>query len=170
MSRQLIHGALLFLLAGAPLLAQPPTANARKLQGRPVCSTAPTSGQVLTWQSTQSCWEPAAVRVVVSTSGPVTVADAGFYFNNAAGALTYNLPAITSGSIGSRFCFRNLATRTGAITLQAPATTYIDKDGANGSAAGTIVSSGALADSACVLAVTTTQYVFYLGSGTWANN
>lgn len=113
-----------------------------------------------------------AVSVVISASSPVTVAatPAIFYFNNSAGAMTFNLPTITTGMIGTQFCFRNSATRTGAITLQAPASTYIDKDGANGTVAGTIVSSGALGDCASVLAVSTTQYVFFAGKGTWTNN
>lgn len=110
------------------------------------------------------------IPVTVSSSGPVTIGKSGFWFNDAAGALTFNLPAITTANIGARFCIRNMPTRTGAITLQAPASTYISKDGANGSAAGTFVSAGALGDNVCVLAVTTTQYISYVGSGTWTAN
>ena len=108
--------------------------------------------------------------VTVSTSGPVTVSSSGYYFNNAAGALTYNLPTITSGTVGSQYCFRNSVTKTGAITLQLPASTFMDLNGANGSSAGTFVSTGALGDSACVVAVTTTQYAAYVGGGVWTNN
>jgi len=52
MKRTLALGALLFLLAGAPLLAQPPTANARKLQGRAISPTAPTNLQAMLWTCT----------------------------------------------------------------------------------------------------------------------
>lgn len=106
--------------------------------------------------------------VTISTSGPASVGLTGFYFNNAAGALTFNLPTITT--VGSQYCFRNYIGKSGAITLAAPASTYINVRGTNGSAAGTLVSNGALGDSACVVAVTTTQYVAYLGDGVWTNN
>lgn len=106
------------------------------------------------------------VLVTISTSGPVTVGGVGFYLNNATGALTYNLPTIAAVS-GVPICFTNAVTRTGIITLQAPASTFISLYGANGSAAGTLASSGALGDSACVVATSTTQYTAYLSSGTW---
>ncbi len=108
--------------------------------------------------------------VTVSTSGPVAVAATGFYLNNAAGALTFTLPAITADGIGKQYCFRQSPTRTGAITLQLPASTYSDKDGTNGTAAGTVVSGGAAGDAACVVAISTTQYVLYVGNGSWTNN
>jgi hypothetical protein len=110
------------------------------------------------------------VPVTISTTSPVTVAAWGFYYNNSAGAMTFTLPAITSATVGKQYCFRNYVTRTGAITLQAPASTYIDKDGANGTAAGTLVSSGTVGDSVCVVGTSTTQYVAYVGAGTWTNN
>lgn len=110
------------------------------------------------------------VTITISTSGPVTVSSVGFYYNNAAGALTFNLPVITLANIGYQFCFRNSVTRTGAITIQSPAATYIDVDGTNGTAAGTLVSAGALGDSACIVAVSVAQYVAYTNKGTWTNN
>ena len=110
------------------------------------------------------------VPVVISTSGPVAVAATGFYINNASGALTYTLPTITSGLVGMQFCFRNAVTRTGAITLTAPASTYIELSGAVGTVAGTLVSGGALGDSACVVAVDTTHYYAYVVGGVWVNN
>lgn len=133
-----------------------------RLGGKPLCSATVTTNCVPSAN--------ASGNVTVSTSGPVTVSGPGFYYNNASGALTYNLPAITASNIGAKFCFRNLTTRTGAITLQAPASTYIDSAGANGSAAGTLVSGGALGDNGCLQAVTTTQYVWWPGLGTWTNN
>ena len=112
----------------------------------------------------------AVPAVTVSTSGPVTVSAAGYYINNAAGNLTYNLPTITSGLVGSQFCFRNNTAGTGIITLQEPASTQIDAGGAVGSTAGTYVSGGALGDSACVVAISTTLYMAYPGGGSWTNH
>jgi len=80
------------------------------------------------------------------------------------------LPTITSANVGLQLCFRNSVTRTGAITLTAPASTYFDVSGAVGSAAGTLVSGGALGDAACVVAVDTTHYYAFVGVGTWTNN
>jgi hypothetical protein len=108
--------------------------------------------------------------VTISTSGPVTVSSIGFYFNNASGALTYNLPTITSGTVGAQYCIRNAVGKTGAITVQLPASTSADVNGVNGTAAGTLVSSGAAGDAACVVAVSTTQYEAYIASGNWTNN
>lgn len=116
-----------------------------------------------------AAWGPLA-PVTVSISGPVTVNKGGFWYNNSAGALTFNLPAITSGMVGFRACFANDDTRTGAITLQLPASTQMSKAGALGTAAGTLVSGGALDDNVCVVALTTTKYRAYVGSGTWTNN
>jgi hypothetical protein len=110
------------------------------------------------------------VPVLISTSGPVSPVATGFYINNASRALTYTLPAITSANVGLQVCVRNAVTKTGAITLTAPASTYIDVSGAVGSAAGTLVSGGALGDAACVVAVDTTHYYAFIGVGTWNNN
>jgi hypothetical protein len=112
----------------------------------------------------------AIVPVTISTSGPVTTAGSGFWINNASGALTYNLPTITSALVGIQQCFRNAVTKTGAITLTAPASTYFDVNGAVGSAAGTLVSGGALGDAACVVAIDTTHYYAYTSAGSWTNN
>lgn len=108
--------------------------------------------------------------VTVSTSGPVTVSSAGFYANNAAGALTYTLPAITSGGVGNQYCFLNSVGKSGAITLTAPASTFIVQFGAVGSTAGTLVSGGALGDASCLVAIDTTHYYAYIQSGSWTNN
>jgi hypothetical protein len=126
-----------------------------------------TSGDV----TTALGFTPATSSVVtISTSSTVTVSAVGFYLNNASGAVTYNLPAITSAMVNAQFCFRNAVTRSGAVTIQLPAATFMDNFGANGSAAGTLVSTGALADSVCVVAVSTTQYIAYIGLGNWTNN
>jgi hypothetical protein len=108
--------------------------------------------------------------VTTSTTSPITVAASGFFRNNGAGAITYNLPTITAAKVGMKFCFRNAVTRTGAITLQLPASTFLDLEGANGTTAGTLVSGGAAGDNVCVVAVSTTQYEASVQRGTWTNN
>lgn len=108
--------------------------------------------------------------VTVATVSPQAVERTGFFFNNAAGAMTFTLPAITAATIGNQYCFRNYVGKSGAITIQLPAATSVDVDGVNGTAAGTLVSGGALGDSACVVAVAVGQYMAYIGTGVWTNN
>lgn len=108
--------------------------------------------------------------VKISTSSPVTVSVVGWHLNDSAGAITYNLPAVSSANIGAQYCFRNAVTRTGVITITAPAATFIDAVGVNGAAAGTYVSAGAAGDAACMVAVSATQYLAYPSRGTWTNN
>jgi hypothetical protein len=108
--------------------------------------------------------------VLISTSGPVSAIATGFYINNASGAITYTLPAITSANVGLQLCFRENTGKSGAITLTAPASTYLDVNGAVGSAAGNLVSGGALGDAACVVAIDTTHYYAYVGNGTWTGS
>jgi hypothetical protein len=130
-------------------------------------------------RSNGSAWVPlgggggGGVGQAIDTSGPVTVATtSGYDWNNSSGALTYNLPTITSAMVTAGYsrCFGNLYSRSGAITLQAPASTYIALYGEVKSAAGTLVSSGALGDSVCVVAVDTTHYQATGVAGNWTNN
>jgi hypothetical protein len=108
---------------------------------------------------------------VIATYLTVSPTGTGFYFPNlTAGNVAYILPAITSGTVGIQVCFRNLPTKTGSIKLKLPASTYIGLDGAYGSSAGTLVSTGALADSVCAVAADTTHYLAFVSSGTWTNN
>src|SRR5581483_11189120 len=66
-------------------------------------------------------WADANLPAVrTSTTSPITVSMVGWHLNNSTGAITYNLPLITTGTIGAQYCFRNAVTRTGAITLKAP--------------------------------------------------
>lgn len=126
-----------------------------------------TTGVLYTCRATDT-WVPGVVVTITTGSAGQTITAAeGFFVNDTAGAITYSLP---TPSAGVRICVRNNTTRTGAITLDAATSTYIDADGANGTSGGTIVSGGALGDSACVLGVSATQWMFYKGSGTWANN
>lgn len=106
---------------------------------------------------------------IVSTS-PVAISASGYYFNNSVGAITFNLPTIVTGTIGSKYCFRNYTTRTGVITIQAPAATTIDVDGAINSTPGNTTSGGALGDSVCVIASDVGKYILFVGIGTWTNN
>jgi hypothetical protein len=100
------------------------------------------------------------------------VADPGgtsdFLFNNAAGALTFSLPA---GVAGYQRCYRNATGVSGAITIAVTTGNAIDLNGANGTAStGTLVSSGALGDAACFVSDTTNHWYASVSSGTWTNN
>jgi hypothetical protein len=108
---------------------------------------------------------------VVATSISVGPAVTGFYFADiSSGGLTYVLPTVTAANVGIQICIRQAVTKTGALTLKLPASTYMDIGGANGSAAGTLVSAGAAGEAVCVVGVTTTQYAGYVSAGTWTNN
>lgn len=108
------------------------------------------------------------------TSGPVTVQKVGYYDNNAAGALTFNLPSLGAFNFGAgyepQFCFANSVGKSGAITIKMPTSTFLIVSGVVGSAAGTYVSGGALGDGVCVRGVDATHYIAYPGSGNWTNN
>lgn len=109
-----------------------------------------------------------AVLVTYVTVAP---SSGGFYFANlTAGNAAYVLPAIASGTVGMQLCIRNQVAKTGKLKLVAPASTYLDLYGVNGSAAGTLVSNGAAGDGMCLLAESTTQYVTFPGAGIWTNN
>lgn len=108
--------------------------------------------------------------VLISTSGPVT--DPGgataYQFNNAAGALTFNLPA---GVAGYRRCYQNAVSRTGAITIAVTTSNAISLSGVNGtSGTGTLVSSGAAGDSICLVSDATNHWYANVLSGMWTNN
>lgn len=109
------------------------------------------------------------VAVLTSSSGPV--ADPGgpsyYQFNNAVGALTFNAPA---GVAGLQRCYRNATGKSGAITLQMAAANTVDLNGADGSAAGTLVSGGALGDAVCLVSDAANHWYAYVGKGTWTNN
>ncbi len=92
---------------------------------------------------------------------------ADYQFNNAAGALTFNVPV---GVAGLQRCYRNATGKTGVITLQMATSNTVDKDGANGSSAGTLVSGGALGDAACLISDAPNHWYAYVQKGTWTNN
>jgi hypothetical protein len=111
-----------------------------------------------------------AAQVVVTTS--TTNSDDGasltYYFNHygtPSTAVSYTLP---TASVYKTKCFRQYTGNTGAITIQTSAAgQYIDVAGANTASGGYVVSGGALGDSACVVAIDTTHWMLYAGSGTW---
>lgn len=108
--------------------------------------------------------------VLTSTSGPV--ADPGgssaFQFNNASGALTFNLAA---GVTGYQRCYRNATGKSGSITVAVTTSNAIDLNGANGtSGTGTLVSGGALGDAVCLESDVANHWYATASSGTWTNN
>jgi hypothetical protein len=110
------------------------------------------------------------VPVSISSSGPV--ADPGgasdYLFNNAAGALTFNLP---DGVAGLQRCYRNATGKSGVITIAVAASNAIDLNGANGATStGTLVSGGALGDAVCLVSDAAHHWYAYPQKGTWTNN
>jgi hypothetical protein len=86
---------------GAPLWWQPLPADAVSLQLRPVATTAPTTGQVLTWNGTE--WAPATISGGGSTAGTVTYTTVGqHYFSVPSGVRWARLQAVSgAGSAGT---------------------------------------------------------------------
>jgi hypothetical protein len=105
----------------------------------------------------------------VVTASSVTAALNADYYNHSAGALTVNAPVITTGTTGQKLCTYNDVGNSGAMTLQIPAATYANLLGVNSSAGAQLVSAGALGDSVCLKAQTTSQYFADPGSlhGSW---
>lgn len=111
-----------------------------------------------------------APTVLISTSGPVSDpgVSSSFQFNNAAGALTFNLAA---GVAGYQRCYRNATGKSGVITIAVTTSNQIDLSGSNGTVTtGTLVSGGALGDAACLVSDGTNHWYAYAQSGVWTNN
>jgi hypothetical protein len=110
------------------------------------------------------------VPVLVS-SGAGPIADPGgvsyIQTNNYTGVLTFNAPA---GVAGMQRCYRNATTRIGIITVQMASSNYVDMNGANGSSAGTLVSSGALGDQICIISDAANHWYVMSSAGSWTNN
>jgi hypothetical protein len=111
-----------------------------------------------------------AVPITIAGSGPVS--DPGgandYLYNNAAGALTFNLPA---GVAGYQRCYRNATGKSGAITVAVSASNTIDLNGSNGTTStGTLVSAGSAGDAVCLVSDTTNHWYAYVQKGTWTNN
>jgi len=120
--------------------------------------------------SVPTTFAPAAVPVLISTSGPVSDPGGNYYFmyNNASGALTYNLPA---GTGLQQRCYRNATGKSGVITIAVTTSNAIDYNGANGTTTtGTLVSGGALGDAVCLVSDASNHWYAYVQKGTWTNN
>jgi hypothetical protein len=104
--------------------------------------------------------------VTVSTSSPVTVTTDGYYYCNTT-ACTYNLPAIASGSVSHQFCFINFAGQSGSIAVNTPSGNTMDLNGVSTASPASLVSGGALGDSACFTTTGTAQYKAWPNTGNW---
>ena len=116
-----------------------------------------------------NCYNPTTFYTY--TSGPVTDPGGLYVFlnNNASGALTFNLP--DGSAAGMQRCYRNSTGKSGAITVAVTTGNNIDVGGANGTTStGTLVSGGALGDSACLVADGSSHWYAYIYSGLWSNN
>jgi hypothetical protein len=89
----------------------------------------------------------------------------GYSINNdGSTAVTYTLP---TAAAGLQYCVRNIAGATGTLTIQTSASgQYIDNAGTNTASGGYVISSGALGDSGCVVAIDTTHWELYNTSAT----
>ena len=109
----------------------------------------------------------ALAGMTISTSSPVTVSGtSGYFLNNTGTACEFDLPATATGK---QFCFRNIAGATGALTVKIHSGQFIDMNGTNGTV-GTLVSSGVLGDSACVVGQDSTHWLALPQRGVWTNN
>lgn len=69
---------LLLGLAALAAWAQPPSSNARRIQGRPVCADAPADTNVLVWSDADGCWKPSAAGSGSGdVVGPASATDGG---------------------------------------------------------------------------------------------
>ncbi len=158
------------LFAAILLMAVPFCARADGPQSADPWKRDPVTKTISPRRAGDSASISATVPTNNASASPVTVTDAGYYRNNSAGAMTFNLPAITTATIGKQYCVSNYAGRSGAITLQMPAATQLNEDGTLKTAAGTAVSAGALGDRACVVAAAVGVYDWFPGKGTWTLN
>ena len=117
-----------------------------------------------------SCSPVALIPITISTSGPVTDpgGNAAYLYNNAAGALTFNLPA---GVAGKQRCYRQATGKSDVITIAVTTGNSIDLNGANGTTTtGTLVSTGAPGESVCLVSDAANHWYATVLSGTWTNN
>jgi hypothetical protein len=96
--------------------------NARRLQGRPICSTAPSNTQVLNWNSGSNCWTPANTgaatisiggAVASGTPGDILIVGAGPVLSQEATLGAARFPALTGV----------IATAGGTLTTTFPSST-----------------------------------------------
>ena len=110
--------------------------------------------------------------IVLTSAIAISPTAAGWHYLNLTGPTTVLLPTITSTLVSQGFWegFRNYTGILSAITLRAPASTYIDVMGAVASSGGYMLSSGALGDEAYVSAATTTLYMGSANTLNWSNH
>src|ERR1035437_2343266 len=96
-----------------------------------------------------------------------TITTGGGHFNAVAVAMAFVLPTPTNTL---RVCVGNSTGVSNIVTFKAPASTYIDYLGINGSAAGTFVSTGLLGDYGCLYGMSGTNYKAFPVVGSWGNN
>lgn len=111
---------------------------------------------------------PNLAYINAAFASPVTATQAGTYYNNTSGAVTYNLPVLTGATIGMQWCFQQYFSNTGAITLQLPASTFLKVNGGSGATAGTFISTGTAGDSVCIVALNPSVYSLTTIVGVWS--
>lgn len=112
------------------------------------------------------------VGLTLSTAGsPTTISSTNnkvaFYLNqgNSEANSVYTLP---TAAAGLQYCVRNYTGIVQPIKFQTSAAgQYIDLDGTNTASGKAVKSSGALADSACVVGVDATHWILFQQCGTW---
>jgi hypothetical protein len=114
--------------------------------------------------------------VTVTTAATATLGGtykSGYTFNQeatAATAITYTLP---TAAAGLQYCVANSyngsAANTGTLEILTSASGQfiIGTSGTLSATGGYIISGGAARDSACVVGVDATHWMFYPSSGTW---
>jgi hypothetical protein len=114
------------------------------------------------------------INVTVTTAATTidsAVQKTGYFINNGDSAAKgiYTLP---TAAVGLSYCVRNYTALTGAtavITWQTSAAgQYIDLDGVKTGSGKAVKSAGGLADSSCVVGISTTEWIIYVQSGSWA--
>ena len=148
---------------------RPPGVNATELQARPVAPTAPTDGQVLTWDHATQSWLPGAggggggvtsiagtaneiaasastgaVTLYLST-GPVKslaalAASAGWLHNDGAGTLAYSTPS--KSDVGLSAVTNDAQTKASIVPNTAPSAGQILAGNAGGTAYAPVSMSG----------------------------
>lgn len=113
----------------------------------------------------------ATTGTITGTSSPTSITTPGYAFNNSGTTIQFNLPTITTALVGATFCVMQDNGNSGAITVQAPASTYIVVAAQRKTIAGNAVSNGTGADVACFLAkASLVDYVMTEGGGSWIAN
>ena len=101
---------LIAALSAAAIWAQPPTANARRLQGRPICATTPADSYALIWDAVNGCWKGHGFTgLALQTLTTPTITSVTPSANNGV-TCTYTLTAYTGDHIHSTAASASLST------------------------------------------------------------